>query len=126
MAIQLIALQDAVGYYYPPENPLQTILLFYNPAAENFTEPLFLLFHEAGHSCQWRDMKEHEQEALFFRLLACDRGPEKAAFEDRAWDLGQELFKKFVETRGLNILLCEEFTKYGRRCVESYLTAQGC
>lgn len=120
MAIQLIAVQDAVGYYYPPDNGLQTILLFYNPAAQDFTEALFLLFHEAGHACQWREMKAHSQEALFSRLLAGDTGSEKAAFEAEAWRLGQVLFKKFAESRGLSAGLCDQLREYGRRCIASY------
>lgn len=121
LSIQLIALQDAVGYYYPQDNGLQSILLFYNPAVEDFTEALFLLFHEAGHACQWREMTARKQGELFSRLMALDTGQEKAAFECAAWRLGQELFEKFVKNHGLSTRLYDQFTEYGRRCSASYI-----
>jgi hypothetical protein len=120
LAIQLVALQNAVAYYYPPGGSLQSIVLFYDPAQRDFSEPLFLLFHEAGHACQWRQMQADKQEVLFERLMTIDTGPEKVSFEAEAWRLGQELFRRFEEQRGLGPELAERLAAYGRRCAESY------
>ncbi len=80
LAIQLVALQNAVAYYYPPGGGLQSIVLFYDPAQRDFSEPLFLLFHEAGHACQWRQMQAGGRGGLFARLMTLDAGPEKVCF----------------------------------------------
>jgi hypothetical protein len=120
LAIQLVALQNAAAYYYPPGGSLQSIVLFYDPAQRDFSEPLFLLFHEAGHACQWRQMQAGGREGLFARLMTLDTGPEKVSFEAEAWRLGQELFRRFGENRGLGPELEERLAAYGRRCAESY------
>jgi hypothetical protein len=119
-AIQLVALQNAAAYYYPPGGSLQSIVLFYDPAQPDFSEPLFLLFHEAGHACQWRQMQADSREGIFARRMALDTGPEKAAFEAEAWRLGEELFRRFRENRGLGPELAERLAAYGRRCTASY------
>jgi hypothetical protein len=120
LAIQLVALQHAAAYYYPPGGSLQSIVLFYDPEQRDFSEPLFLLFHEAGHACQWRQMQAGGRGELFARLLALDTGPEKVSFEVEAWRLGEELSRSFAEKRGLGPELAERLAAYGRRCAESY------
>jgi hypothetical protein len=120
LAIQLVPLQHAVAYYYPPAGSLQSIVLFYDPAPRDFSEPLFLLFHEAGHACQWRQMQGSGRGGLFARLMALDTGPEKISFEAEAWRLGEELFRRFAEQRGLGPELAERLAAYGRRCAETY------
>jgi hypothetical protein len=120
LAIQLVALQHAVSYYYPPGGSLQSIVLFYDPAQHDFSEPLFLLFHEAGHACQWRQMQEGSRSDLFARLMTLDAGPEKVSFEAEAWRLGQNLFRGFGEKKGLGPELAEQLAAYGRHCTESY------
>jgi hypothetical protein len=120
LAIQLVALQHAVAYYYPPGGSLQSIVLFYDPEQHDFSEPLFLLFHEAGHACQWRQMQEGSRGGLFARLMTLDAGPEKVSFEAEAWRLGQDLFRGFGEKKGLGPELAERLAAYGRRCTESY------
>ncbi len=57
---------------------------------------------------------------LFERLMALDTGPEKVSFEAEAWRLGQELFRRFGENRGLGPELAELLAAYGRSCTESY------
>ena len=120
LAIQLVALQNAVAYYYPPGGGLQSIVLFYDPVQRDFSEPLFLLFHEAGHACQWRRMQTGNRQGLFARLMTLDAGPEKVFFEAEAWRLGEELFRRFVEKKDLGLELAERIAAYGRRCAESY------
>jgi hypothetical protein len=120
LAIQLVELQNAAAYYYPPGGSLQSIVLFYDPAQRDFSEPLFLLFHEAGHACQWLQMQAGGRGGLFESLMTIDAGPEKVAFEAEAWRLGQELFLQFGENRGLGPELAERLAAYGRRCTESY------
>ena len=120
LAIQLMPLQNAAAYYYPPGGGLQSIVLFYDPAQRDFSEPLFLLFHEAGHACQWRQMVAHRQGELFSRLIALDKGPKKAAFEGEAWRLGQKLFEKFAASHGLTDRLYDQLREYGRCCAASY------
>lgn len=120
LAIQLVELQNAAAYYYPPGGGLQSIVLFYDPEQRDFSEPLFLLFHEAGHACQWRQMQAGGRGGLFTPLMALDTGPEKVAFEREAWCLGQVLFQRFREKKGLGPELAERLAAYGRRCAESY------
>lgn len=120
MAIQLVALQSTAAFYYPPDNGLQSIVAFYDPQLQDFTEPLFLLFHEAGHACQWRQMKQEGQGELFARCMGLDKGAQKAAFERGAWRLGSGLFVQFSRSQGLSTRLYDQFTAYGRRCAASY------
>ena len=120
LSIQLVPLQSAVAYYYPPGGGLQSIVLFYDPSQRDFSEPLFLLFHEAGHACQWREMQAGARGGRFTRLMALDKGPEKAVFERDAWRLGKELFMKFAGGRGLGSGLPDRFESYCRNCVQSY------
>ena len=120
LSIQLVPLQNAVAYYYPPGGSLHSIVLFYDPAQPDFSEPLFLLFHEAGHACQWRQMQTCGQGELFQRLMGLDKGLEKVSFETEAWLLGKELFIQFAGSRGLSPGLPDRFESYGRQCVTSY------
>jgi hypothetical protein len=120
LSIQLVPLQRAVAYYYPPGNCLQSIVLFYDPAQSDFSEQLFLLFHEAGHACQWRRMQEDAGGGQFACLMALDKGPDKASFETEAWRLGKELFIRFAAGRSLVPGLSERFESYCRHCVQSY------
>jgi hypothetical protein len=120
LAIQLVPLQHAVAYYYPPGSSLHGIVLFYDPAQRDFSEPLFLLFHEAGHACQWLQMQAGGQEELFHSLMGLDKGPGKVAFETEAWRLGKELFMQFAGSRDLGPGLSGRFESYGQKCVTSY------
>jgi hypothetical protein len=120
LSIQLVPLQSAVAYYYPPGNGLHSIVLFYDPAQHDFSEPLFLLFHEAGHACQCHALQEKNLGGQFERLMALDTGPDKASFESEAWRLGKELFIKFAGRRNLGPGLLERFESYCRHCVQSY------
>jgi hypothetical protein len=120
LSIQLVALGAATGYYFPPDTGLHSILLFYNSELLDFSEPLFLLFHEAGHVCQWRRMQANGEPGLFSKLMALDRGPEKAAFEAEAWRLGGEIFARFADKQGFGQKQFDRFLRYGDRCAGSY------
>jgi hypothetical protein len=120
LAIQLVPVHGATGFYYPPGNGLHGIVLFYDPGSRDYTEPLFLLFHEAGHSCQWRRMKDAGRECEFSENLDTATGTRKTLFEEEAWSLGEELFRSYLKKNDLDEGLAAAYADYGRRCRETY------
>ncbi len=120
LAVQLVPLQSAAAFYFPPGGTLQAIVVFYDGRLRDFTEPLFLLFHEAGHALQRRRLAERGAGDLFARCMALDRGSRRAAFERRAWRLGGKLFAQFAEAGGLSSRLLEKYAEYGGSCAASY------
>ena len=121
LSIQLVPIQRAVAYFYPPLNDYSSIVLFYQTLTDDYSEPLFLLFHEAGHAQQWRDYVIGNKAELFRRMLDLDKGPEKLAFEKEAWDLGKRLLLAFSTKRQLaDDELCKSFDRYAERCLQSY------
>lgn len=120
LSIQLVGIQDAVAYYYPTRNSYQSIVLFYHVASKDFSEPLFLLFHEAGHAKQWGKLHEEKREALFHKMVDLDRGTQKVNFEREAWHIGRRLFSDFIQREKLNMDLLNHFDHYSTVCLKSY------
>lgn len=116
--IQLVPLQNAAGYYFPPDNEHHSIILFYDDKLRDFCEPLFLLFHEAGHAVVYSQMyngEKHRQE------LQRHKGPLRAAFEKRAWEEAELLFVRFVEKIGIGeCKVIDAFKDFSRSCINSY------
>jgi len=120
LTIQLVPIQDAVAYYYPPNKESHSIVLYYHASLDDFSEPLFLLFHEAGHARQWSGIPEQQRESHFRSMLNLDTGKEKTAFEEKAWEAGRELFTRFIEKEHLSKKLLHRFDDYKRICLTSY------
>ncbi len=121
LSIQLVPIQRAVAYFYPPQEDYPSIVLFYEAQADDFAEPLFLLFHEAGHAQQWRSYAVQGQAGHFRQMLDLDKGPEKLAFEKEAWNLGKRLLLDFSAKHDLAAEeLDKSFEHYAERCLQSY------
>lgn len=122
LTIKLIPVQKAVGFYLSPENRLHTIILFYHARATEFTEPFFLLFHEAGHFLQFRKEENRDNNANYEKLVNQLKGTEKINFEIEAWKNGELLLREFLEKHELSIPgLMHELTEYQKNCLHSYL-----
>ncbi len=115
VAIQLVPLKKAAAFYYPPQSDLHSIVLFFDPRHSDFSEPLFLLFHEAGHKQQWENLGKE-----FDEMMAIPTGPQRQAFEAEAWRLARSLFARFVENQTLNPEVLQRFDSFAQKAVESY------
>jgi len=121
LSIQLVPMQEAVAYFYPPQATHSSIVLFYEAQADEYAESLFLLFHEAGHAQQWRSYIAQGQAERFRQMLDLDKGPEKLAFEKEAWGLGKRLLLAFSVKHELAAEeLGKSFQQYAERCLQSY------
>ncbi|HDP97988.1 MAG TPA: hypothetical protein ENN22_02255 [bacterium] len=96
LTIQLTPVNDAVAYFYPPNNDLSTIVVFYRENGDNFIAPLVFLFHEAGHFRQWSDYYQRQQSNVFLELIQIDHGRKKVQFEQEAWLHGEKLLIEFL------------------------------
>lgn len=120
LSIQLVPIQEAVAYFYPPGTDKKSILLFYAGNEKNMENALFLLFHEAGHARQWERLASSKKEE-FSRKINLDMGDEKIDFEREAWKLGKELFIKFLKAKNLPHLdLIERFKNFAEHSLETY------
>jgi len=120
LGIQLVPLRPAVAYYHPPQNNRHGIVLCYNPGAQDLSEALFLLFHEAGHARQWTQLQAAGRGDYFAAMLDSDRGDEKTQFEQKAWECGRELLERFADREHLAASVLAQYDLYGRACLLSY------
>lgn len=121
LAIKLVPIQDEVAFFYPPSRDASSVVLFYNPKNKDFSRPLFLLFHEAGHFQQWQNYESKGNENAFMRNINLDRGKQKADFEREAWDIGRSLILEFLEKIKLpNERLLEKLELFAEECISSY------
>jgi hypothetical protein len=97
-----VPIQKTAAYFYPPQDDCPSIVLFYDPESQDFSKPLYLLFHEAGHARQWQHHATLGQGELFHRRMNLDKGEEKVAFEKEAWDFGRKHFITFIEKKNRN------------------------
>ena len=121
LSIQLVPLQSAVAYHYPPDNRNHSIVVFYDSKSRDFSEPVFYLFHEAGHAMQFEHHSSNKQVSFFHSRLALDKGPERREFEQQAWDLGRHLFIRFLAKQDLDAdKLLDHYDKFSRHCLDTY------
>lgn len=121
LAIQLIPLSAAVAFFYPPTRDRLTIQLFYEPDATDYSRPLFLLFHEAGHLLQWLEMAASDREQEFMQQMELDKGEPKVQFETDAWQKGEALLCQFVAQKRLTeVDLRKEYIEFSKICISSY------
>lgn len=118
LSVQLVPLETSAAFYYPPNNEAHSIVLFYEIDQPDFSESLFLLFHEAGHAQQCQKLDDREVSA---RKLQMPNGPERAAFEQLAWAEARTLFIQFLEKQQIKVDdLLSAFTEFSNFCIESY------
>ena len=102
LSIQLIEVTGSVSYFFAPQDDRSTILLFLKPIDGDYSESLFLLFHEVGHYMAYRLLKQSNDESQYWRLVSEVSGPDKLQFERHAWERGREYFERFVEQEVLS------------------------
>ncbi|MDZ7342052.1 MAG: hypothetical protein ONB27_11910 [candidate division KSB1 bacterium] len=121
LAIQLIPVADAVAFFYPPAQTALTIHVFYEPDLTDFSRPLFLLFHEAGHLVQWLEMAAAGRDQEFKQQMELDKGEPKVQFERDAWQNGESLLSEFVAKKHLNHYdLQQGYKEFAKICLSSY------
>jgi len=121
LTIQLIPIDSAVAYFFPPDAGQKTILVFYLSDRTDYSEALFLLFHEAGHHVQYALIASKNMCESFKALMNQDKGSSKYQFEAEAWDAGRTLLVDFLS--GHSMALSEILSAYdacSQRCLSSY------
>ena len=119
LSIQLVETSQAVSYYTPPSGR-SSLVVFYERGKDDFSFPLFLLFHEAGHHLQWRRAEQNRRTQQFWDAVNLTTGPEKTAFEREGWDLGRDLFHKFLQEFGLDDKLLDTYDRTADRSIDTY------
>ena len=117
-SIQLVKLQQETAYFLPPGDR-NTILVFYN-SEPDFSAPLFLLFHEAGHCLQYEEYKQAGHENEYQSLLNLPTGSERVNFEEEAWKRGRDLFKKFLLKEGGELSVLARYDEFAAQSLQSY------
>lgn len=121
VAIQLVPIQAAVAYYYPPSADAHSVVVFYQPDAADFAAPLFLLFHEIGHYLQFQAHQRDGTVAGFYAALQADNGAEKTAFERDSWERGGIVLKTFLHAHRIpEERLLTEYEAHADCCIRSY------
>jgi len=121
LSIKLIAIETATAFFYPPTKDLSTIIIFYKKNCTDFSEPVFLLFHEVGHFEQYKMYQTNNKINEFRSLINLDKGPEKIKFEREAWDIGKEVMKKFIKKyQSNNLKLLDHYFDFADICLMSY------
>lgn len=115
VSIQLVPLQNAAAFYYPPKSKTHSIVLFYDATRDDFTESLFLIFHEAGHRQQYEIIGE-----MFEKIIEIPNGPQRQNFELEAWQLARLIFAEFVERFDFDADLLQQFDSFAQKSVNSY------
>ena len=119
LSVQLIEMQDTVSYFYPPaESP--TILVYYRKGMDDYSIPLFHLFHEAGHFVQLREYTRTGRESQFRDALQQPGGDQRIGLEKEGWERGRQLLAQFMEEKDLPPSLLREYDQYGQRAAASY------
>jgi len=96
LSIKLIPIAEAIAFFYPPGRDISTINLFYEKNTKDFSHPVCLLFHEAGHVKQWEKFETQNREDEFWHCVKLDKGSQKIQFEQDAWKFGEELLNIFL------------------------------
>ena len=117
LSIKLIAIDEAVAFFYPPTNDLATIVVFYEKSSNDFSHAFFYLFHEVGHLIQNKKYRGKD----FQEFINLDRGTRKIEFEKEAWALGKDVLKEFIEKYQLqkNDLVLQ-YDRFAHKCLMSY------
>ena len=87
---------------------------------DDYTIPLYLLFHEAGHSLQYREMTENGTESRFHTLINIPTGPERVAFESQSWKIGKELLTLFMAKNDLNSNILLRYENFAQKSIRTY------
>jgi len=119
LTVQLIETRDAVSYFLPPSSQ-PTIIVFYKKESEDFTLPLFHLFHEAGHLIQFNEMNSKQGSKTFWDYVNTPTGIEKIQFEKQGWQKGHTLLKNFIGIEKLDPDILKQYDDYAAKSIETY------
>jgi hypothetical protein len=119
LSIQLVELSDAVSFFYPPFHR-KTIIVYYARGDEDFSVPLFHLFHEAGHCLQFEEACERNSDSDFCERVNTPTGLLKTAFEEEAWIKGRTLLERFIQKDAMDASILEAYDAYSEKSVQSY------
>jgi hypothetical protein len=120
LTVQLIEVKETAAYFLPPTNSRSTIVVFYQKQALDFSRPLFLLFHEAGHLLQYQEWEKQGRIADFQRIMEEQSGAIKSGFEKESWNWGKDLFEDFVRSQNLDGDLMDAYDRYAAACIRTY------
>ncbi|HEX9934037.1 MAG TPA: hypothetical protein VGB38_02475 [bacterium] len=120
LTVQLVELRETAAYFFPPSNGRSTIVVFHQKQAADFSRPIFLLFHEAGHLLQSEEWEKDGRTNDFRKILDESAGSIRAAFEQESWKWGRELLKDFLQKNGLDQDLLAAYDRYAETCMRSY------
>lgn len=124
LSIQLVAMREAVSYYYPPFER-STIIVYYGIGISDFSTPLFHLFHEAGHHANFLRKKNENDVDAFHHALDNPTGSIRIEFEKQAWEEGRRLLMQFIEKEPMESALIESYDVYARKSINTYGENQG-
>jgi len=121
LSINLIPIDKATAFYYPPNSKLSTIQLFFEKGTTDFSNCLFLLFHEIGHLEQLKNYQKNKTIDQFSALIQSDKGSQKTEFEREAWEKGKVVLTQFMKKYDLNFSeVFHQFDNYAAACLSSY------
>ena len=121
LSIKLVPLKEPVAFYYPPSKDMHTLVVFYPEHAQDVSQALFLLFHEAGHYMQYGEYAQQGCQQQFWDLIQRVNGPEKMAFEEDAWNRGAILLQEFSQKIALSEYdIQSAYADYAQHCLASY------
>ena len=119
LSIQLIRTESPVSYFIPPSER-SSILIYYENENPDFSIPLFLMFHEAGHYLQYLEYKKTNKISKFWKVIHSPTGHIKVAFEEESWKKGKILLQEFIHDYKHEPIVLDWFDNYARLCVDSY------
>ena len=119
LSIQLVEVQEAVSYYYPPLKR-SSIIVYYERGNKDFSLPLFFLFHEVGHYLRFHEMREAGREDDFQKMIDIPTGPAKITFEEESWSKGRAVFERFVRQYRLGESQKKQNDRIDRNSISSY------
>lgn len=122
LSIKLIEMNHPVAFFYPPEKDISTIMLFHPANCRDYTESLFLLFHEAGHYEQYVGYSRTRNFTKYTELINSDKGKERFDFEREAWERGKMLLDNFIHKYDITLSdFPEAYNDYANKCLSSYI-----
>jgi len=119
LSIQLIPVRESAAYYYPPAE-MGSIVLFYNSSTENHLGSLCLLFHEAGHHIQYKQWLKKNESESYWKCIQTPNGSEKIKLEQESWNLGRDLFQRFLEKEKLDTNLLNKYDSLSMDHTQTY------
>lgn len=121
LSIKLIAIDKATAFFYPSIKDLSTIIVFYEKNQNDFTNPLFLLFHEVGHFEQYKAFLINNKVDEFCAVINLDKGTKKIQFEREAWNKGREIIEIFLEKYQIDkSKVIDQYNNFAENCLLSY------